>query len=100
VIRERSEPQDDATLALRALAHIAGDDDLGPRLLEMTGMDAASLRARAGEPAVLAAVLNFLTSYEPSLIEVAEALEVAPQRLADAALRLDAGPDAASRLGA
>lgn len=90
MIRERTTPEDDTTLALRALAHIAGDDDLGPRLLEMTGMDAASLRARAGEPAVLAAVLDFLTAHEPSLIEVAEALDVAPQRLADAAMRLGA----------
>lgn len=90
MIRERRPIEDDATLALRALAHIVGDDDLGPRLLEMTGMDAVSLRARAGEPAVLAAVLNFLTAHEPSLIEVAEALDVPPQRLADAALRLDA----------
>ncbi|TRW18339.1 DUF3572 family protein [Glacieibacterium frigidum] len=88
-MRERRPAEDDATLALRALAHIAGDYDLGPRLLEMTGMDAASLRARAGEPAVLAAVLNFLTAHEPSLIEVAEALDVPPQRLADAAMRLD-----------
>jgi len=90
MIRERRIPEDDATLALRALAHVAGDDDLGPRLLEITGLDPATLRARAGEPALLAAVLNFLTAYEPSLVEVAEALDVTPQRLADAAMRLDA----------
>ena len=90
MIRERRPVEDDTTPALRALAHVAGDDDLGPRLLEITGLDADALRARAGEPAVLVAVLEFLCAHEPSLIEVAEALDVRPQRIADAALRLDA----------
>ena len=90
MIRERRTPEDDSTLALRALAHVAGDDDLGPRLLEITGVDPATLRARAGEPALLAAVLGFLTAHEPSLIETAAALDVTPQRLADAATRLGA----------
>ena len=90
MIRERRPVEDDTTLALRALAHIAGDGDLGPRLLEITGLDVSALRERADEPAVLVAVLEFLCAHEPSLIEVAEALDVPPQRLADAALRLDA----------
>ncbi len=77
--------RDDATvLALRALAHVAGDDDLGPRLLAVTGLDPAELRARAADPVVLAAVLEFLTSHEPSLIAVADALDVRPERLAAA----------------
>ena len=76
---------DAALLALRALAHIAGDDDLGPRLLEITGLDPAELRARAADPVVLAAVVEFLCQHEPSLIEVADALDVKPERLAAAA---------------
>ena len=78
------------TLGLRALAHIAGDPDLGPRLLDVTGLDVATLRARAGEPALLAAVLGFLTAHEPSLVATAAALNVKPQALADAHRQLDA----------
>ncbi len=69
------------TLALQALAHIAGDADLGPRFLDLTGLDVATLRARAGEPDVLAAVLGFLAGHEPSLVETAHALKVTPEAL-------------------
>lgn len=69
------------TLALRALAHVAGDADLGPRFLDLTGLDVATLRARAGQPTVLAAILGFLEAHEPSLIAVAGALEVPPAAL-------------------
>lgn len=84
MITKTLNPDDAAVLALRALAHVAGDDDLGPRLLAVTGLDPAELRARAGDPVVLAAVLEFLTSHEPSLIATAEALDVRPERLAAA----------------
>jgi len=84
VITKSLNHDDAALLALRALAHVAGDDELGPRLLAVTGLDPAELRARAGDPVVLAAVLEFLTSHEPSLIKVADALDVKPQRLAAA----------------
>lgn len=70
-----------ATLALRALAHIAGDPDLGPRFLDLTGLDVATLRARAGEPDVLTAALGFLEAHEPSLVATAAALHVAPTAL-------------------
>ena len=70
-----------ATLALRALAHVAGDADLGPRFLDLTGLDVATLRARAGETDVLAAVLGFLDGHEPSLIATAVALDVDPAEL-------------------
>ncbi len=75
---------DAALLALRALAHVAGDDELGPRLLEITGLDASELRARAADPVVLGAVIEFLCQHEPSLLAVAEALDVKPERLAAA----------------
>ncbi len=70
-----------ATLALRALAHVAGDPDLGPRLLDVTGLGVADLRARAADPEVLAAVLGFLAAHEPSLVATARALDVRPQAL-------------------
>lgn len=72
------------TMALRALAYVAGDADLGPRLLELTGLDASGLRARAADSAVLAATLQFLAAHEPSLVACAAALDVRPSALIDA----------------
>ncbi len=79
-------------MALRALAFIVGDAALGPRLLALTGIDAATLREHAGDPATLASVLGFLAAREADLIAVAEGLDVPPERLAAAARRL-AGDD-------
>lgn len=48
------------TLALKALAWLAAmPDDIG-RFLNVTGTDSGELRARAGEPEFLAAVMDFL----------------------------------------
>lgn len=74
-------PDTAATTGLRALAFVAGDADLGPRFLELTGLDVATLRARAADPAILAAVLAFLAAHEPSLIAAAAALDVPPTAL-------------------
>ena len=49
-----------AATALQALAWTLGDPARAERLLALTGLDPAELRARAGEPAVLAAALAFL----------------------------------------
>ena len=78
------------TLALQALAYIVGDAALGPRLLALTGLDVATLRTRAGDPALLAATLAFLESHEASLLACAEALEVRPEQLVAARAALGA----------
>lgn len=49
------------TLALKVLAWLAGNDELLPVFLGATGASEADLRARAGEPAFLGSVLDFLT---------------------------------------
>jgi hypothetical protein len=72
------------TLALRALTYVVGDADLGPRLLDLTGLDVATLRARASDPRLLAATLAFLEAHEPSLLACAAALESDPQSLVEA----------------
>jgi hypothetical protein len=72
-------------LALRALAHVIADERLRDRFLALTGFDGATLRARAGEPDVAAAVIGFLAAHEPDLEAVARALDVTPERLAQAA---------------
>ncbi len=71
----------DDTLLLRALAHIVADAALRERFLALTGLDPATLRARAGEADVLAAVAAFLAGHEPDLLAVAAALGVEPGAL-------------------
>ena len=53
--RDRAE-----TLALQALAWLAGSEELLPVFLGSSGLDLADLRQRAAEPEFLASVLDFL----------------------------------------
>lgn len=78
-------------LGLQALAHVAGDPDLGPRFLALSGLDAATLRARAADPSLLAAVIDFLQGRESDLIACAEALGIKPDSLVRAGIALSEG---------
>jgi hypothetical protein len=89
-IRETNPGCDPALLALRALAWTLGEDARADRLLALTGLDPRSLRARADDPALLAATLRFLAANEADLVACAAALDVAPAVLAAAADRLEA----------
>lgn len=81
MLREKSTNPAPEVLALQVLAHVAGDEDLGPRFLALSGLDGDALRVRAGESLVLAAVIEFLASHEPDLLTVAETLGVKPEAL-------------------
>ena len=81
---------DAAALALSALAWTLSDGTRADRLLGLTGLDPDALRARVGEPAVLAAALAFLQSHEPDLIACAEAIGTTPARLVAAQAELEA----------
>jgi len=72
---------DPAALALSALVWTLADPARAERLLALTGLDPAGLRARAAEPATLAAVLGFLEAHEPDLVACAGAVGVAPAAL-------------------
>lgn len=76
-------------IALQALAWTLGDSARASRLLDLTGLDPAGLRARAGEPALLAATLGFLEAHEPDLVACADALAVQPADLAAARAELE-----------
>ncbi|MGS1017538.1 DUF3572 domain-containing protein [Allosphingosinicella humi] len=79
-----------ATLALAALGWTLAEGDRAARLLALTGLTPDALRARIGEPGLLAATLAFLESHEPDLLACAEAIDVAPERLVEARRRLEA----------
>lgn len=83
----------DATaLALRALAWTLGEPSRAERLLGVTGLAVDDLRARAADPAVLAAVLGFLAAHEPDLLACADALGTDPAALTAAAAMLEQTP--------
>lgn len=70
-------------LALGALVWTLGDAVRAGRLLGLTGLDPAGLRAGAasGDPALLAATLEFLERHEPDLIAAADTIETTPAAL-------------------
>ena len=77
-------------VGLQALVWTIGDPDRASRLIAVTGLDPDDLRARAAEPAVLAAVIGYLESYEPDLVACASALNVSPEALVAAHAALEA----------
>lgn len=85
---------DAAALALGALVWTLGDADRAERLLALTGLDPDGLRGRAGEPALLAAVIAFLGGHEPDLVACAEALDTTPEALTAAGEALGRGVEA------
>ena len=54
-------PEAAEVLALQALAHVAGDDDLSGAFMGASGLSPSDMRTGATDPAFLAAVLEFLT---------------------------------------
>lgn len=77
-------PNDPVALALGALASTLGDSRRAQRFLDLTGIGTDELRARAGDPALLAALIRFLEAHEPDLIAVAEELGIPPDQLVEA----------------
>ena len=65
------------TRALGLLAWLAGNEDLLPAFMAASGIDEADLRARAGAPEVLAAVLDFLLMEDAWVLEAARAAGIA-----------------------
>ena len=82
-------PTDAHAIALLALATAVSDERRARRFLDLTGIGTDELRARAGEPALLAALIRFLEAHEPDLVAVAEAMDVRPEALVGARVELE-----------
>jgi len=80
---------DAEALALAALAATLTDERRARRFLDLTGLDANELRARAGERSLLAATLAFLENHEPDLVAVAQAIGTTPESLVSARAELE-----------
>lgn len=92
-MRDAETNPDPAHLALRALVWTLAEPERALRLLDVTGLQPADLRARAGDPAVLSAALGFLEAHEPDLIACAQAIGESPRRIVAAHAALDGGFD-------
>ena len=87
---KKQQTNDAEATALQALAWTLAEESRAARLLALTGLSPADLRARIGEPDLLAAALRFLEGHEPDLLACAEALGIAPLQLVDARRTLEA----------
>lgn len=65
------------TLALQALAWLVANDDLRPVFMGATGAAEADLRAAAGSPELLGAVLDFLMMDDAWVVGFCDAAGVA-----------------------
>ena len=63
---------------MKALGFIASDPDRIERFLTLSGLTPGDLRGRAGDPGLLAAVLEYLRSDQPLLLIFAESEELDP----------------------
>ncbi|MCW5750475.1 MAG: DUF3572 domain-containing protein [Alphaproteobacteria bacterium] len=79
------------TLALRALAYIASREDVLERMLAVSGLEPAEVKARAAEPDFLAGVLDYLLGEEPLLLRFCEDEGINPSWPARARLALPHG---------
>jgi hypothetical protein len=80
---------DAPSLGLLALAAAVSDERRARRFLDLTGIGTDELRAKAGDPELLAALIRFLEAHEPDLLEVAEAMDVKPETLVAARRKLE-----------
>jgi hypothetical protein len=84
--RDRAE-----TVALQALAFVAGDEQALTGFLRLTGMDLGDVRQAAQDPEMLAGVLDYLMQDEPMLLAFCEAASLRPEEPAFARAHLPGG---------
>jgi hypothetical protein len=72
------------TIAAQALGFLAGEPQRFARFLALTGVELEDMRASAGSPEILAAVLAHVTSDESLLLTFAAENHIAPETIAPA----------------
>ena len=72
---------DAETLALKALAFLAQSPDDLERFVALSGVTLADLRARADDPEILAAILDFILVSDELITGFCETVEIDPREL-------------------
>lgn len=75
-------------IALKVLVWILQNDNRAERLIAVTGITPADMRASLNEAWLLSAALSYLESYEPDLMQCAKDIEISPEQLVEAAALL------------
>jgi hypothetical protein len=75
-MHRRPTTEDAQILALKALGFIVNSAETLERFMALSGLDAATLRARAAEPEMLVAVLDFLLANEGVLVDFCETASI------------------------
>ena len=78
-------------IAIKALTFLSGDPERLARFLALTGLGPETIRAAAGSPGFLKAVLDHVAGHEELLVGLAEAIGARPETVV-AARRLLAIP--------
>ena len=72
--------EDAETIALKAVAFIAADEELMPRFINLTGCSSIEdIRDRLADRSFLGSVLDFILGNEPTTLAFAESLSMAPE---------------------
>jgi hypothetical protein len=81
-----------ATLAIQALAYLAGEPERLGHFLAATGIGPEMIRKAAADPSFLAGVLDHVAADEPLLLAVADHAGVTPQDVEHAQAILSGRP--------
>ncbi len=79
------------TIAIQAVAFLAGQEDHFLRFVALTGTSVDAVRESLGDPAVLGAVLDFVLADEALLLAFCASASIAPDRPAGARRLLPGG---------
>ena len=81
------------TIAIRAVAWLAGNDELLPVFLGSTGASEGELRARLAEPDFLGSVLDFLMMNDTWVVDFCDSSDVRYDQILQARQSLPGGAD-------
>jgi Protein of unknown function (DUF3572) len=84
-------PSEAEIIALKGLAFLVNSVDAAENFVNVSGLDPADLRARAGEPEVLVAVLDYLLAGDTLLTGFCDAEAYTPRAVHMARHQLSGG---------
>ena len=81
MLRDKLTSEGAQTIALQALAYLAAEPEEIGRFLQISGLDVDDLRAKAGEPDLLRAVLDYILADDTRVTGLCQELGVKPTDL-------------------